>query len=214
MQYLRSEMQSSLTSPASSVFLRIGALLTVVVATLLTSVTVLAQPLIFTSGPFTVVADEDVGNYRIVVHQSPERAIIGSISYAVQVHQRETGANVPDAIIKVYASPSEHGERQVAPALNSPDDREYYVARLEIEEAGVWAIDVVVDHHELGEETLILATEVFGRARGGDNLVVGTILWVFVSIAFLGVTFYLIRKSRRAKTELERIRNQPQQSDT
>lgn len=209
MQYRRSEMNSSFPSPVSSIYLRIAALLTVATATFLTSVAVLAQPLIFTSGPFEIIADENVGNYRIIVHQSPERAIIGSISYAVQVHQRETGANVPDAIIKVYASPSEHGERQVAPALNSPDDREYYVARLEIEEAGVWAIDVVVDHHELGEESLILATEVFGRARGGDNLVVGTILWVLVSIAFVGITFYLIRKSRRAKTELERLRNQP-----
>ncbi len=207
MQYRRSEMNSSFPSPVSSIYLRIAALLTVATATFLTSVAVLAQPLIFTSGPFEIIADENVGNYRIIVHQSPERAIIGSISYAVQVHQRETGANVPDAIIKVYASPSEHGERQVAPALNSPDDREYYVARLEIEEAGVWAIDVVVNHHELGEESLILATEVFGRARGGDNLVVGTILWVLVSIAFVGITFYLIRKSRRAKAELERIRN-------
>lgn len=149
-----------------------------------------------------IVADENVGNYRVVVHQSPERVIIGTLTYAVQVYDRETGANVPDAIIKVYATPSEHGERQVAPALNSPADREYYVGRLEMEEKGVWAIDVVIEHPELGNETLILATEVFERARGGSNLVLGTILWVFVSIAFVGVTIYLVRKSRRAKIEL------------
>ena len=169
-----------------------------------------AQPLTLTSGPYVIVADENVGNYRVIVHQSPERVIIGTLTYAVQVYDRETGVNVPDAIIKVYATPSEHGERQVAPALNSPADREYYVGRLEMEDKGVWAIDVVIEHTELGEATLTLATEVFERARGGSNLVLGTILWVFVSIAFVVVAFYLVRKSKRAKIELERLRNRAQ----
>lgn len=173
-----------------------------------------AQPLTLTSGPYEIVADENVGNYRVIVHQSPERVIVGTLTYAVQIHNRETDANVPDAIVKVYATPSEHGERQVAPALNSPVDREYYVGRLEIEEKGVWAIDVVVEHPELGDATLTLATEVFDRARGGSNLFLGTVLWVFVSIGFAGVVFYLVRKSKRAKIELERVRNQPQQPNS
>ena len=118
-----------------------------------------------------------------------------------------------DAIVKIYATPSEHGAKQVAPALNSPADREYYVGRLEIEEKGVWAIDVVVEHPEFGDETLTLATEVFERSRGGDNLILGTVLWVFVSIAFVGIAFYLVRKSKRARIELERVRNRPQQPD-
>ena len=174
-------------------------------------ISVSAQPLTLTSGPYVIVADENVGNYRVIVHQSPERVIIGTLTYAVQVHSRETGANVPDAIIKVYATPSEHGARQVAPDLNSPADREYYVGRLEIEEQGVWAIDVVVEHPELGYATLTLATEVFERSRGGDNLVLGTILWVFVSIAFVAIAVYLVRKSRRSRSELERMLNQSEQ---
>ena len=175
--------------------------------------TVQAQPLTLTSGPYVITADEQVGNYRLIVHQSPERVIVGTLTYAIEVREAATDANVPDAIVRVYASPSEHGERQVAPALNSPADREYYVGRLEIEEPGVWAIDVVVEHPELGEDRLILATEVFERARGGGNLVLGTILWVIVSIAFVGITIYLVRKSRRSKIELERIRNQNEQSN-
>ena len=169
-----------------------------------------AQPLTLTSGPYEIVADEDVGNYRVVVHQSPERVIIGTLTYAVQVYDRETGGNVPDAIVKVYATPSEHGVKQVAPALNSPADREYYVGRLEMEEKGVWAIDVVIEHPVLGEDRLTLATEVFERARGGSNLVLGTVLWVIVSIAFVGVALYLVRKSKREKSRLERIRDRAQ----
>ena len=191
-------------------FIRSTALLAVAAITLLTSTSVLAQPLTLTSGPYEIVADENVGNYRVIVHQSPSRVIVGTLTYAVQVHTHVDDANVPDAKIKVYATPSERGERQVAPALNSPEDRGYYVGRLEIEEPGVWAIDVVVEHPEHGEATLTLAAEVFERSRGGSNLVFGTVLWVFVSIVFVAVTWYLVRKSRRAKIDLERMRNRAQ----
>jgi hypothetical protein len=189
----------------------VAAPLTAVAIAVLASSAMLAQPLTLTSGPYVVVADENVANYRVIVHQSPERVIVGTLTYAVQVHVRETNANVPDAIVKVYATPSEHGARQVAPALNSPADREYYVGRLEIEDKGVWAIDVMIEHPEHGNAALILATEVFERSRGGSNLVLGTILWVFVSIAFVSIAFYLVRKSKRARTELEQIHNQRQQ---
>ncbi len=213
MRYRCNQMPRVNPISGRAVFIRSTSLLAVMAITLLAATSALAQPLTLTSGPFEIVADEAVGNYRVIVHQSPERVIIGTLTYAVQVHNRETDANVGDAIIKVYATPSEHGARQVAPALNSPADREYYVGRLEIEEKGVWAIDVVVEHPEYGEATLTLATEVFERSRGGDNLVLGTILWVFVSIAFVAIAFYLVRKSKRARVELERVRNQPQQPD-
>ena len=192
---------------SGAILIRAATLVALLSAVLIATQSASAQPLTLTSGPYEVVADEGVGNYRVIVHQSPERVIIGTLTYAIQVYDRETGANVPDAIVKVYASPSEHGERQVAPALNSPADREYYVGRLEIEDKGVWAIDVVIEHDELGDETLVLATEVFERARGGSNLFLGTILWVLVSMAFVGVAFYLVRKSKRSKVELERMRN-------
>ncbi len=213
MQYRCIQMPpiSAIVSPP--IFIRSSIALAALIISFSAWISVSAQPLTLTSGPYVVVADENVGNYRVIVHQSPERVIIGTLTYAVQVHSRESGANVPDAIIKVYATPSEHGARQVAPALNSPADREYYVGRLEIEEKGVWAIDVVVEHPELGDGTLTLATEVFERSRGGDNLVLGTILWVFVSIAFVVIAIYLVRKSKRSRIELERMRNQSEQPD-
>ena len=200
-------MSRVMPSLFSSKPFRVSAPLVAAVISILVTTSAFAQPLTLTSGPYVVVADENVANYRVIVHQSPERVIVGTLTYAVQVQLRETDANVPDAIVKVYASPSEHGSRQVAPALNSPADREYYVGRLEIEEKGVWAIDVVVEHSEHGEAKLTLATEVYDRARGGSNLILGTILWVFVSVAFIAITLYLIRKSKRAKIELERIRS-------
>ena len=207
MEYRYNEMPRIFLNFFKASPIRAVTLVGLVLSALFATQSASAQPLTLTSGPYVIVSDESVGNYRVIVHQSPERVIVGTLTYAVQVHERDTDASVPDAIVKVYATPSEHGERQVAPALNSPADREYYVGRLEMEDKGVWAIDVVVVHPELGEATLTLATEVFERARGGSNLVLGTVLWVFVSIAFVGVTIYLVWKSRRAKIEMERARN-------
>ena len=209
MGYLCRYMRWMIVNYGGAILMGAATLVAFMSSVLMATQSASAQPLTLTSGPYEVVADEGVGKYRVIVHQSPERVIIGTLTYAVQVHNRETGANVPDAIVKVYATPSEDGERQVAPALNSPADREYYVGRLEIEGAGVWAIDVVIEHEELGDGSVVLATEVFERARGGSNLLLGTILWVFVSFAFLGVAFYLVRKSKRSKVELERMRSDP-----
>lgn len=160
------------------------------------------QTLTLTSGPFVEYADENVGAYRLIVQRSPERVVVGSLAISVQVHERDSDATIPDAMVRIYATPSEHGERQVAPALNSPDDREYYVGRLEVEESGVWAIDVAVEHEEFGDANLTLTVEVFDRSRGGSNLVFGTILWVMVSFVFVGVAWYLIRTARKNRERL------------
>ena len=161
-----------------------------------------AQPLTLTTGPYVVASDEVAGNYRVTVHQSPERVIIGTLTYAVQVRLAADDSFVDDAMVRVYGTPSERGARQVAPALNTPDEPDYYLGRLEIEESGVWAIDVVVEHPEHGYANATLAVEVFERSRGGSNLALGTTLWVFVSFAFLGAIAYLLYSARRNKRKL------------
>ena len=161
-----------------------------------------AQPLTLTTGPYVVASDEVAGDYRVTVHQSPERVIIGTLTYAVQVRLAADDSFVDDAMVRVYGTPSERGTRQVAPALNTPDEPDYYLGRLEIEESGVWAIDVVVEHPEHGYANATLAVEVFERSRGGSNLALGTTLWVFVSFAFLGAIAYLLYSARRNKRKL------------
>ena len=156
-----------------------------------------AQPLTLTSGPFVVISDEVAGDYRITVYQSPERVIIGTLTYAVQVRLAGSDEFVDDAFVRVYGTPSEGGTRQVGPALNTPASPEWYVGRIEVEESGVWAIDVVVEHDDHGYANATLAVEVFERSRGGSNLALGTTLWVLVSLAFLGAVGYVIYSGRR-----------------
>ena len=161
-----------------------------------------AQPLTLTTGPYVIMSDEVVANYRVTVHQSPERVIIGTLTYAVQIRLAADDSFVDDAIVRVYGTPSEHGNRQVAPALNTPDQPEYYLGRLEVEEAGVWAIDVVVEHPEHGYANATLAVEVFERSRGGSNLALGTTLWVLVSLAFIGAVAYLLHSARQTRRKI------------
>lgn len=162
-----------------------------------------AQPLTMTTGPYVIAADEVAGPYRLTVHQSPERVIVGTLTYAVQVRLADDDSFVDDAIVRVYGTPSERGERQVAPALNTPAEPEYYLGRMEVEEQGVWAIDVTVDHDEHGYASTALALEIHERSRGGSNLVLGTTLWVLVSIAFIGAVAYLLYAARRTRRRLK-----------
>ena len=162
-----------------------------------------AQPLTMTTGPFIIAADEVAGPYRLTVHQSPERVIVGTLTYAVQVRLASDDSYVDDAVVRVYGTPSGRGERQVAPALNNPAEPEYYLGRMEVEEHGVWAIDIVVEHPEHGYASTALALEIFERSRGGSNLVLGTTLWVLVSLAFIGAVGYLLLIARRNRQRLK-----------
>ena len=163
-----------------------------------------AQPLTLTTGPYVITADEVAGPYRLTVHQSPERVIVGTLTYAVQVRLASDDSFVDDAIVRVYGTPAERGERQVAPALNSPAEPEYYLGRMEVEEHGVWAIDIVVEHEEHGYASTALALEIHERSRGGSNLVLGTTLWVLVSFAFIGAVAYLLYTARRNRRRISR----------
>lgn len=166
----------------------------------------LAQPLALTSGPFVVATDEVAGAYRLTLHQSPERVIVGTLTYAVQVRLADAGGDafVDDAVVRIYGTPAESDARQVAPALNTPAEPEWYLGRLELEEAGVWAIDLVVEHPEHGYASTTLALEVHERSRGGSNLVLGTVLWVLVSLAFVGATGYILYAARRNRRRFAR----------
>ena len=176
---------------------------TVALASSAASTITTAQPLTMTTGPYIIASDEVAGPYRLTVHQSPERVIVGTLTYAVQVRLANDDSFVDDAIVRVYGTPSDRGERQVAPALNNPAEPEYYLGRMEVEEHGVWAIDIVVEHPIHGYASTALALEIHERSRGGDNLVLGTTLWVLVSLAFIGAVGYLLYAARKTRQQLK-----------
>ena len=175
------------------------------VATLLTTQTVQAQD----TEPseivgYSILGQDDAGPFNIQVQVSPPIPIVGISRFAVRIVDRETGEDVGDARVQIFGTPSEEGERQYSPALNSPFDPIFYLAQLDLENEGVWAIDVRVES-ELGEGVTVMSLQVRPRVRSGTGSGWGTALFLLVSASFAGGVAWLWYSSKKARAR--RIRN-------
>ena len=115
----------------------------------------------------------------------------------MRVRNAATGADIDDALVRVFGTPSEKGERQYSPGLNSPFDPVYYLLQLDLEHAGVWAIDVEVDS-ELGSGTTVMSIEIENRGRTGESLAWGSALFALVTLAFASGIVWLWYSSKKA----------------
>ena len=98
---------------------------------------------------------------------------------------------------------SEKGKKQFSPALNSPFDPIYYLAQLDLEHPGIWAIDVEVDS-DLGSGTTVMSIQVQQRQRSGTGNAWGSGLFILVTLTFiLGISWvsYSSRKALRQRAE-------------
>ena len=138
------------------------------------------------------------GPYTVKVTQSPPDAIVGSVRIIVEPVETATGEPVTDAIVRVFGNPSEEGERQYSPALNNPRDPSFYIAQLELEDAGEWIIEVEVDA-EPGRTVVFGPTTIRERARSGSSTLVGTILFILISVGFVGSGLWLWFSSKKAR---------------
>jgi hypothetical protein len=98
------------------------------------------------------------------------------------VRDTATGEDVDDAFVRVFGTPSEKGERQYSPALNSPVDPVYYLSQLDLEHPGLWAIDVEVES-PLGTGTIVMSIQIVERGRTGNGW--ATALFVLVLLSFV-----------------------------
>lgn len=152
-----------------------------------------------------VIYDEVTGPYRVKISQFPARAIVGTLRVIVEPTDAVTGLPVENALVRIFGAPPAEGERQFSPGLNSPTDRTLYFGQMELEEPGVWTIDVEIDADQ-GRAIAIAQATIHERARSGDNTLVGTILFVLISSAFVGVGGWLWFTSKRAQRRRDAIR--------
>ncbi len=160
------------------------------------------------------IFDDTAGPYTVKVTQSPTRAIVGTVRFIVEPIHTDTGLPVENALVRIFGSPPEGGERQFSPGLNSPTDRSVYFGQLEIEEAGLWTIDVEIDADQ-GRAIAIAQTTINERARSGSSTLIGTILFVLVSGAFVGAgtwLWYTSKKAQRRRNEIRSRGGRPRQS--
>jgi len=152
---------------------------------------------------YTIVGEDPVGPHTVQLQVSPLSPIVGTSRFAVRVRDKVTGADVDNAFVRVYATPSEKGKKQFSPALNSPFDPIYYLAQLDLEHPGIWAIDVEVDS-ELGSGTTVMSIQVQPRQRSGTGNDWGSGLFILVTLTFvLGISWmtYSSKKALRQKAE-------------
>jgi len=147
---------------------------------------------------YVILGEETAGPHLIQVQVSPGNPQVGIVRIAVRIRDPRTGEDIDDAIVRVFGTPSERGEKQYTPALNSPFDPIFYLAQLELENAGIWAIDVEVDS-ELGSGVTVLSLRMNPRIRGITGSGWGTALFALVSFVFVGGATWLWYSSKKAR---------------
>jgi nitrate reductase NapE component len=158
------------------------------------------------AGPFVLVEEADAGGYHARVWQSPERLVVSSVQVIIELTDAETGAVIDDAVVKVYGTPSDEGQRQVSPALNSPATPKYYQANIVLDNPGLWAFDVDIEG-PLGDQRITYSSEVHQRSRAGTSLLLGTLMFALVGVAFVGGIGYLWWSGRRNRRQLSSQRS-------
>lgn len=152
-----------------------------------------------------VIYDEVTGPYRVKISQFPARAIVGTLRVIIEPTDAETGLPIENALIRIFGQPPAEGERQFSPGLNSPTNRTLYFGQMELEEAGVWTVDVEIDGDK-GRAIAIAQATIHERARSGNNTLVGTILFILISVAFVGGGTWLWFTSKHAQKRRDAIR--------
>lgn len=147
---------------------------------------------------YVILGEETAGPHTVQVQVSPAAPRAGISRFAVRVRDSKTGQDIDDAIVRIFGTPSERGEKQYSPALNSPFDPVFYLAQLELEHAGVWAIDIEIESG-LGIGTTVLSLPVGSRTRSATGTGWGTALFLLVTLAFVGGASWLWYSSKKGR---------------
>ena len=147
---------------------------------------------------YEILGEDLAGRYTVQVQVSPGSPIVGTTRFAVRIRDSDSGDDIDDAIVRIFGTPSEKGEKQYSPALNSPFDPIFYLAQLDFEHAGLWAIDIETET-ELGAAVTVMSLQVVPRARSGTGNRWGTALFLLVSLALAGGVTWLWISSKRTR---------------
>jgi len=146
---------------------------------------------------YRILDESQAGPHTIQLQVSPVAPIQGISRFAIRIRDTETGEDVSDAMVSVLASPSEKGEAQYSLALNSPVDTTYYLAQLDMETSGIWAVEVIAES-DLGGGTTVMSVRVVDRGRSGAGNEWGQALFGLISLAFIGGITWVWYQSKRA----------------
>lgn len=135
-----------------------------------------------------------MGPYDTVIQAIPYPPTQGLLNLHAKVRDPETGAEVDDARVVVFAQRHESAERGRALLLNSPATPTSYSAQLNILEEGGWTFTFEVSG-PLGEGSAEVDLEVAKQ----DRTLAGWLAWAGMAVALLLVLGLAWRNSNRVR---------------
>lgn len=191
------DLNTNTTSPINLIHL-LAVLVSLLIASFAVTAPVLAQDDAEASiVGYRILDESKAGSHTIQLQVSPVAPIQGITRFAVRIRDTETGEDVNDAKVSILAAPSEKGEAQYTLALNSPVDITYYLAQLDMETSGVWAVEVIVESG-LGTGSTIMSVRVSDRGRSGASNGSGQALFGLVALSFVIGIGWVWYQSKRA----------------
>lgn len=157
-------------------------------------------------GAELVIFEGQAGPYTVQIAQSPARPTVGTVRFVVVPVDTATGLPVENALVRIFGTPPVDAERQYTPGLNSPTNRTLYFGQLALDHPGDWTIDVEIDAPQ-GRALAVTQMTVNERVRSSrDSQIVGTAVFVLVSLGFAGGGTWLWWSSRKAQSRRAAIR--------
>jgi hypothetical protein len=138
---------------------------------------------------------ETSGSFNIKLDIEPVEVMAGVVHFIVTVLEAGDSTPVEGAVVNIVAT-GRDGSAVQSRAVSAPGRAGLYDANLVLEPGGVWAVVVDVSKEGLGDASheVSLDVKVLDLSAG----LVGTLLWLFTTLALVGGGLYLWRRSRAA----------------
>ena len=139
----------------------------------------------------------EAGGYHIGVLSKPSGLSLGTIDYIITLNDPQTTAPIPDARVLIRAVKADgQGHKGWANALNTPGNPDRYTARVELDEPGVWKMEVEISG-ELGHVQVEAPSQVVPKpreAQSGGLVFIGAFAAIGLGAAYV---IWTIRRTQK-----------------
>ncbi|MDA0735079.1 MAG: hypothetical protein O2909_09745 [Chloroflexi bacterium] len=143
----------------------------------------------------------EAGGYHIGILSRPSGLSLGTIDYIVTLNDPVTAEPISDARVRIIAVKVEgDGQEGFATALNTPDNPDFYTARVDLDEPGVWKMGVEISS-DLGHVQVEAPSQVVPiprKVQSGGLVFLGVFAAIGLGAAYMIWTIRRSQKQREA----------------
>ena len=137
------------------------------------------------------------GPYEIILGVLPHKPKVGIMHFSVSVLDPDTGQTVDDALVMVVAYDSEDEPIYQSPALQNPQEPQFYEANITFYTPGRWSLLVKVESDSKGYGEVMVP--MFISPTSLDPGIEGLIVLLLIVFGISGGVLYLWWSSRRKR---------------